>query len=444
MYRIRDYLRAEGLEVWTDEKMEAGTRSWKQAIEQALEAAACLVVILSPSAKQSEWVREEMDYAEAHDVRIFPVLASGTERRSIPFGFITAQRVDIRREEDFAAEMQKLVFTIRVHYVDLVESLKWGETPPEQAQPETIIVPPPAVPEITREPSATAKTRFPPVVNKAIMVLQNRDSKWWRRVDAINRLGELGNALALPMLETYLEDPDIDVQRAAQRAIHQIKNPVPLVDTKPEIASVEPQQVASMTADYLLEPPPPNHVPPFRLTPPVEALKLVISSPHPALRKEFIRAISEIEVISNEREIKPLVRQSQRTTTNISMDYGLIYVDDVILYLFGTPVQRRFDFMWQILAEGMLGYVVVLDAQQTASLPEVHMILETFAAYARVPHVIAVENHERPGSLGLDALRVTLNLHEQVSILPCKTDDPASVKNILLELSYQILEQTEN
>src|SRR5262249_9184032 len=81
MERIRDDLRSKGLTVWTDENLKPGTSSWKDAIEKAIENAGCVVVILSPDAKQSEWVKKEIDYAvEVCDLRIFPVLVRGDKR----------------------------------------------------------------------------------------------------------------------------------------------------------------------------------------------------------------------------------------------------------------------------------------------------------------------------------------------------------------------------
>jgi len=96
MQRVRDSLRASGLTVWTDEGIEAGTESWKIAIEQAIEASDCLLVILTPKVKSSRWVREEISYAEKHGKKIYAVLAEGDEKTSIPFGMTDLQFVDIR------------------------------------------------------------------------------------------------------------------------------------------------------------------------------------------------------------------------------------------------------------------------------------------------------------------------------------------------------------
>jgi len=98
MGRVRDDLRAAGLSVWTDEGIEPGTPSWKRAIQQAIEETTCLVAILSPSAKYSEWVERELEYARVQGIPVVPMLAAGEERTAIPFDLITRQFVDIRTD----------------------------------------------------------------------------------------------------------------------------------------------------------------------------------------------------------------------------------------------------------------------------------------------------------------------------------------------------------
>jgi formylglycine-generating enzyme required for sulfatase activity len=98
MERVRADFRANGLDVWTDEGIKPGTPSWKRAIEDAIRSAGCLVCILSPDAAQSRWVREELDFAEGRDKRIFLLMAHGDEDEAVPFGFSTHQWVDIRHD----------------------------------------------------------------------------------------------------------------------------------------------------------------------------------------------------------------------------------------------------------------------------------------------------------------------------------------------------------
>lgn len=115
MHRVRDDLWEAGMRVWTDEELQPGTPSWKIAIERAIEEAGGLVVILTPDAKGSAWVREELDYARVQSVQIFPVLARGDERKSVPFGFSGAQWVDLRSEAACESAMSELIRALRNH-----------------------------------------------------------------------------------------------------------------------------------------------------------------------------------------------------------------------------------------------------------------------------------------------------------------------------------------
>src|SRR5579884_3777636 len=100
------------------------------------------------------------------------------------------------------------------------------------------------------------------------------------------------------------------------------------------------------------------------------AVKIVVTGPFAAGKTTLIRTISEITVLSTEQGVTDSTR-SRKSETTVAMDFGRITIDrDLVLYLFGTPGQERFDFMWEILGEGMLGYILLLDASRQDSLPE--------------------------------------------------------------------------
>jgi signal recognition particle receptor subunit beta len=89
----------------------------------------------------------------------------------------------------------------------------------------------------------------------------------------------------------------------------------------------------------------------------MQTVKMVITGPFSAGKTQFIQSVSEIDVVATERKISSDAERVKEDTT-VAMDFGRITVDDdLVLYLFGTPGQRRFDFMWEILSEGMLGFV---------------------------------------------------------------------------------------
>lgn len=175
----------------------------------------------------------------------------------------------------------------------------------------------------------------------------------------------------------------------------------------------------------------------------MQAVKMVITGPFSSGKTEFIGAISEIDVVSTERKISSSAEQVKEQTT-VAMDFGRITVDeDLVLYLFGTPGQRRFDFMWDILSQGMLGFVVMVDSTKPETFREAKRILETFESYASTPYVVAANKQDMEDAWDPEDLRIILRLHQDVKILPCVAMDKESVKNALLELLYSILEQLD-
>ncbi|MBL7198657.1 MAG: ATP/GTP-binding protein [Anaerolineae bacterium] len=172
----------------------------------------------------------------------------------------------------------------------------------------------------------------------------------------------------------------------------------------------------------------------------MQTVKMVVTGPFNAGKTQFIRSISEIDVVSTERRITSTPEKVKDETT-VAMDFGRITVDeDLILYLFGTPGQKRFDFMWEILSEGMLGFIVLIDSARPETFREARRILEIFRGYAPTPYVVAANKQDSPDAWSAEDLRIALKIAEDVKVLPCVATDKESVKNILLELLYSILE----
>jgi small GTP-binding protein len=175
----------------------------------------------------------------------------------------------------------------------------------------------------------------------------------------------------------------------------------------------------------------------------MQAVKMVVTGPFSAGKTEFISAVSEIDVVSTERKITSAAERVKETTT-VAMDFGRITVGpDLVLYLFGTPGQRRFDFMWEILSEGMLGFIVLVDSTRPETFREAKRILETFESYANTPYVVAANKQDMADAWEPEDLRIILRIKSDVKVLPCVARDKESVKNVLLELLYSVLEQLD-
>jgi len=176
----------------------------------------------------------------------------------------------------------------------------------------------------------------------------------------------------------------------------------------------------------------------------MQTVKMVVTGPFSAGKTEFIRSVSEIDVVSTERKISSAEEKSVKSATTVAMDFGRITVDeDLVLYLFGTPGQRRFDFMWEILSEGMLGFIVMVDSSRPETFREARNILETFRAYAPTPYVVAANKQDNREAWELSDMRIALRLDPKVKFLPCVATDKEAVKKVLLELLYSILEEMD-
>lgn len=172
----------------------------------------------------------------------------------------------------------------------------------------------------------------------------------------------------------------------------------------------------------------------------MQTVKMVITGPFSAGKTEFIQSISEIDVVSTERKISDYTRTVKENTT-VAMDFGRITIDEeLILYLFGTPGQKRFDFMWEILSEGMLGFVVMVDATLSETFREAQEIIQIFRSYSNTPFVIAANKQDLPDAWAPEDLRYVLGLHPDIKVLECIATNKESVKHVLLELLYSILE----
>jgi small GTP-binding protein len=173
------------------------------------------------------------------------------------------------------------------------------------------------------------------------------------------------------------------------------------------------------------------------------AVKIVVTGPFSAGKTTLIRTISEITVLSTEKDITDHTK-SRKAETTVAMDFGRITIDrDLVLYLFGTPGQDRFDFMWEILGEGMLGYILLLDASREDSLEEAVGILAAFRKMAKVPFVVALNRSEGIDPGDEERVRTALELGDDVPVVPCDALDRESVKSVLLALLYSVVDSLE-
>ena len=170
------------------------------------------------------------------------------------------------------------------------------------------------------------------------------------------------------------------------------------------------------------------------------ALRLVVTGPYGAGKTTLISSISDTPVLATEQSVTAPDGGPKRSTT-VAMDFGRLRIDDeLVLHLYGTPGQRRFDFMWRILADGMLGFVVVVDAGDAPRLAEARQMLRYFGEDPHIPAVVAVNKGTREPA-ELDRVAADLAVPERVGVVACDARDRESVKGTLVALLDAVLQR---
>lgn len=174
--------------------------------------------------------------------------------------------------------------------------------------------------------------------------------------------------------------------------------------------------------------------------------KLVVTGPFDAGKTTLIGTITDSTVLSTERAVTHAGdRGSERTT--VAMDFGRLGVDpDMALFLFGTPGQERFGFMWDILAEGMLGFVLVVDAARPDSIAEAGQLRRRFTESSPVPHVVAINKvgEDDDHAEVVARVRAELDVEPDVPVLVADARDREQVRQVLLAFLRHVLEQVRS
>lgn len=167
------------------------------------------------------------------------------------------------------------------------------------------------------------------------------------------------------------------------------------------------------------------------------SVKVVITGPYGAGKTTFVRTLSEVDVLTTERRVAVDEDGGSSTlSATIAMDFGRLTIDESLqLYLFGAPSHQRFDFMWEVFAEGMLGFVVLVDDSRPDCVDEARDQLQHASQQARSPFVVAV--NKVPAGLHDQAVRRarhTLRLDDSVRVVAGDARDRGWAKATLLEL----------
>jgi signal recognition particle receptor subunit beta len=176
------------------------------------------------------------------------------------------------------------------------------------------------------------------------------------------------------------------------------------------------------------------------------SVKVMIAGGFGTGKTTMVRSVSDIKPLTTEEtltqasaDVDHLIGVADKTETTVSLDFGKISLNDsLMLYLFGTPGQERFWFLWNGLFKGALGAVVLVDTRRLASSFRAIEEMER----QNVPFVVALNVFPDSKDYPVEEIRDALDIPEHIPVVACDARDRASSRDVLVALIHHLKDRS--
>lgn len=168
-------------------------------------------------------------------------------------------------------------------------------------------------------------------------------------------------------------------------------------------------------------------------------IKIVIAGPFAAGKSQFIATASALNSCRTETVISDETAFEKQHTT-VAMDFGRVDYEGKSLYLFGTPGQERFEFMWKILTVGMHALLIIVDATDLAGAKDAAAIANYYQERYNIPIIVAANKQDLSYARTMEQMHAALGLPRTIPLLPLIASSPRSVRLVC----DRVLKETED
>lgn len=168
--------------------------------------------------------------------------------------------------------------------------------------------------------------------------------------------------------------------------------------------------------------------------------KLVFAGPVGSGKSTAIRSLSDIDVVNTDARASDAVQLIKKSTT-VAMDYGLLSLaDGTRVHLYGTPGQKRFDFMWEILTGDAFGLVLMLNANDPDPVADLYEYLESFREFvAKTGLVVGITHVDASGwAVRLRVAQALMEMQLPPVVMEVDARDRTQVANLVKALIYSV------